>query len=72
MEKFRISKSTKGYIGLLVLLFVNISSLFAISYSQLRVTPEKEYCFAGETCLFTLKIPGVLPVNVDTLAWRRT
>lgn len=67
MEKFRISKSTKGYIGLLVLLFVNISSLFAISYSQLRVTPEKEYCFAGETCLFTLKIPGVLPVNVDTL-----
>lgn len=67
MEKFRISKSTKGYIGLLILLFVNISSLFAISYSQLRVIPEKEYCFAGETCLFTLKIPGVLPVNVDTL-----
>lgn len=67
MEKLRISKSTKRCIGLLILFLISTINLFAISYNQLRIEPEKEYCFTGETCDFILKIPGVLPVNVDNL-----
>jgi hypothetical protein len=65
MEKHRNSKSTKRYIGLLITLFITINSLFAASWSSLRIKPEKEYCFTGETCLFTLEIPGVLPARVN-------
>lgn len=65
MEKLRITNSTKKCFGLLIFALISLSSLFAISYSKLLITPEKEFCFSGETSLFTLKIPGVLPVNVD-------
>ena len=67
MEKYTKSKSTKRYIGLLVLLFISINSLFALTWSSLRVKPETEYCFAGESCLFTLEIPGYLPTRINLL-----
>ena len=66
MEKHTNTKRTKQYLGLLIFFAISINSIFAASWSSLRIKPEKEYCFSGETCQFTLEIPGVLPSRVDT------
>ena len=66
MEKHTNTKRTKQYFGLLIFFAISINSIFAVSWSSLRIKPEKEYCFSGETCQFTLEIPGVLPSRVDT------
>ena len=66
MEKHTNTKRTKQYLGLLIFFAISINSIFAASWSSLRIKPDKEYCFSGETCQFTLEIPGVLPSRVDT------
>lgn len=66
MEKHTNTKRTKQYLGLLIFFAISINSIFAASWSSLRIKPEKEYCFSGETCQFTLEIPSVLPSRVDT------
>lgn len=66
MEKHTNTKRTKQYLGLLIFFAISMNSIFAASWSSLRIKPEKEYCFSGETCQFTLEIPGVLPSRVDT------
>ena len=65
MEKHRNTTRKSRYFGLLIIFFALTSRVYSISWSSLRIVPEKEYCFTGETCLFTLELPGILPTRVN-------
>ncbi len=63
-------KSGSRLLRLLVtgaLFFLGVQAVQAQNiWRSLMIRPEQEYCFAGETCAFTLIVPGYAPSRIDT------
>ncbi|MCQ2982908.1 MAG: hypothetical protein MJ178_09170 [Treponemataceae bacterium] len=61
------NRSIRKWLLVACLLFLAVETAAAQNiWRTLMVKPEQEYCFAGETCIFTLVVPGYAPSRIDT------
>ncbi len=59
-------KARRLFLAAIVLLITTQAAAAQNIWRTLMVVPEQEYCFAGETCAFTLIVPGYAQSRIDT------